>query len=135
MDIVSRAYSRKLWDAQPAYLEVWFEKDALMGVFERAANEWRVPFFSCRGYTSDSEVWAAARRHVDVGKERIIVLHFGDHDPSGIDMTRDIKDRLEMFSEYAPEIAIRRIALTMEQVRQYNPPQSGEADRRSLPVL
>ncbi|MGI9076096.1 MAG: hypothetical protein ACR2G6_02060 [Gemmatimonadaceae bacterium] len=122
MDIVSQAYYRKLWDAQPAYVEVWFEKDALMGVFERAANEWRVPFFSCRGYTSDSEVWAAAQRLVDVGKERTIVLHFGDHDPSGIDMTRDITDRLEMFSECASEIEIRRIALTMEQVRQYNPP-------------
>lgn len=113
------------WATQPVYVEVWFEKDALMGVFERIANELRVPFFSCRGYTSDSEVWAAAQRleeksAVDGELRDVVVLHFGDHDPSGIDMTRDIRDRLELFG--ATGVEVRRLALNMPQVRQYDPP-------------
>lgn len=114
------------WENQPVYVECWFEKDALMGVFERIANELRIPYFSCRGYTSDSEVWSAAQR-LDLettngkGEHRdTVILHFGDHDPSGIDMTRDIRDRLQLFG--AGEIDVRRMALNMDQVEQYEPP-------------
>lgn len=109
------------WENQPCYVEVWFEKDALMGVFERISNELRVPFFSCRGYTSDSEIWRAAQRlgiQEQIGKQ-VVVLHFGDHDPSGLDMTRDIRDRLDLFE--AGNIEVRRLALNMDQVRHYKP--------------
>jgi len=54
-------------------------------------------------------------------KQKVIVLHLGDHDPSGIDMTRDIEDRLDLFSGYA-DIEVRRIALTMEQIEKQQPP-------------
>ena len=110
------------WASQPNYIEVWIEKDALAGVFERVCNRLDVPYFSCRGYTSQSEMWSAAQRldkKAESGKHPII-LHFGDHDPSGIDMTRDIFDRLKMFSDY--EIKVERLALNIDQVRQYNPP-------------
>jgi len=110
------------WENQPAYCEVWIEKDALIGVIEGVCNELDVPFFSCRGYTSASEMWQAAQRLIDqereLGKETTI-FHLGDHDPSGIDMTRDIQDRLQLFGAYTD---VRRIALTAEQVEQYNPP-------------
>jgi hypothetical protein len=121
------------WLTQPTYIEVWFEKDALMGVFERVAHKWRLPFFSCRGYTSDSEIWGAAQRlrHVSVGTKPkgvgrinpgrdILILHFGDHDPSGIDMTRDIRDRLVLFG--ARSVEVRRLALNMPQIDRYKPP-------------
>lgn len=119
---VAKQFRYDRWEGQPHYVEVWFEKDALMGVFERVAHELRVPFFSCRGYTSDSEVWGAAQRlaaKTDEGKE-VVILHFGDHDPSGIDMTRDIRDRLALFG--ASEVDVRRLALNMAQVRRYRPP-------------
>lgn len=110
------------WEHQTHHVEVWIEKDALIGVLERACEEWRCGYFSCRGYTSDSEVWGAGQRLIQArgrGKKPVI-LHLGDHDPSGIDMTRDIGDRLEMFSGRAVEI--RRLALNMDQVEQYEPP-------------
>lgn len=121
------------WARQPTYVEVWFEKDALLGVFERAANRLRVPFFSCRGYTSDSEVWAAAQRLAAQGRRKaggVVVLHFGDHDPSGIDMTRDIQDRLRLFG--ARGVEVRRLALNMDQIEQYDPPPNPakESDSR-----
>ena len=47
------------------------------------------------------------------------ILHFGDHDPSGIDMTRDIADRLHLFGS---EVDVRRVALNMDQIDQYDPP-------------
>lgn len=114
-----------LWQDQAAYVEVWFEKDALLGVFERASQLRRLPLMSCRGYGSDSTWWEAAQRLKEhdrwsiPGKERCIVLHFGDHDPSGLDMTRDIEARLNLFGAFP---TIKRLALNMDQVHKYNPP-------------
>lgn len=119
------------WDRQPYYVELWFEKDALLGVFERAAQKYRLPFFSCRGYTSDSEIWGAAQRLARKSREgkQIEILHFGDHDPSGLDMTRDITERLALFDGGA---VVNRLALNMDQVKKYNPPPNPakESDSR-----
>lgn len=59
------------------------------------------------------------RQHFRAGHTPVI-FHLGDHDPSGIDMTRDITERLEMFA--GQPVDVRRIALTMNQINQYNPP-------------
>ena len=49
-----------------------------------------------------------------------IVLHLGDHDPSGLDMTRDIRERLTLFA--GEPITIERTALNMDQIEQCGPP-------------
>lgn len=123
---IYEGFSKARWDNQPYAVEVWVEKDALIGIVESAARPLAVPYFACRGYTSQSELWGAAMRmvrHAKAGKETVI-LHLGDHDPSGIDMTRDIDDRMFMFCRYhgvtPPEI--KRLALNMDQVEQYGPP-------------
>lgn len=118
------SYHRDLWATQDVRFEVWIEKDALVGVIEGVCNENDIPFFSCRGYVSDSEMWRGAmrmRRYDSRNGQRVIVLHLGDHDPSGMDMTRDIEDRLQLFSGNA-NIEVRRIALTMEQIEEVQPP-------------
>src|SRR6267142_4902679 len=51
-----------LWRGQNYRPEVWIEKDALVGVIEGVCNELDVPYFSCRGYTSQSEMWGGAMR-------------------------------------------------------------------------
>jgi hypothetical protein len=114
-------YMTDRWALQPYRVEVWVEKDALSGVIGRTAMRYDVDYFSCRGYTSQSELWRAAQRmirHQDDGK-KCVVIHLGDHDPSGIDMTRDIEERFELFGA---NVEVRRIALNMDQVRRYNPP-------------
>ena len=119
--VVSEQYRTDRWEGQPYRVEVWVEKDALTGVIARSAELLDVPWFSCRGYTSQSELWSAAmrhRRHERAGQE-VVVIHLGDHDPSGVDMTRDIRDRLALFGA---STQVERIALNMDQVRQYNPP-------------
>lgn len=115
-------YAENLWDGQPFRPEVWIEKEALIGVVEGICNELRVPYFACRGYTSQSEAYVAGKRMLRYRRagHTPIVLHFGDHDPSGIDMTRDNDDRLSMFAG-AP-VEVRRLALNMDQIERYNPP-------------
>lgn len=124
-DIIKASASQfryDLWADQPAYCEVWVEKDALVGVVERICNELDVPYFACRGYTSQSEAWRAGRRMLweSDRHERVVVFHLGDHDPSGIDMTRDNQARLGLFGEAVVEV--QRLALNMDQVEHYNPP-------------
>lgn len=92
-------YHRDLWAPQQKRIEVWVEKDAAIGVVEGVCSANSVPYFSCRGYTSMSEMHDAAQRlrwHMEAGNS-VTILHIGDHDPSGLDMTRDIEDRLRMF--------------------------------------
>lgn len=136
LSAVAQQYREPVWDDQPHYVEVWIEKDALIGVIEGVCEELRVPYFACRGYTSQSEMWAAGRRFrekIDSG-QNVTVIHLGDHDPSGIQMSEDNQNRLLMFAhdecteEYtedehvADAFELRRVALNMDQVRRYNPP-------------
>jgi hypothetical protein len=122
IEAVARQFHIDMWEGQKFQPEVWVEKDALVGVIERVCNELDVPHFSCRGYTSQSEMWAGAMRLRDYAKwkKRIpFIFHLGDHDPSGKDMTRDIEDRLEMFMG---GVKLERLALNMDQIEQYDPP-------------
>lgn len=115
------SYLLDKWEGQPNYVEVWVEKDALVDIVGQACRSIDTPYFSCRGYTSQSEMWAAAQRFKkeNVYRENCFIIHLGDHDPSGIDMTRDIQERLWLFGA---DVEVKRVALTMEQIETYNPP-------------
>lgn len=130
------SYAVDHWTGQDVRVEVWIEKDALTGVLDAVCPDLDIPYFSCRGYVSSSEMWRAGQRIYERSRRNLqtVILHLGDHDPSGIQMTEDIEARLLNFYEWdiaydggterseilMPEI--RRIALTMDQVQQYNPP-------------
>lgn len=128
---VADQYKENLWARQDYVPEVWIEKDALVGVIEGVCREYRVPFFACRGYTSQSEQYAAGKRFERIREEGRfpVVLHLGDHDPSGIDMTRDNADRLKMFAY--EKIDVRRLALNIDQVQLYDPPPNPAKDTDS----
>lgn len=102
--------------------EVWVEKDALVGVVGRVCEELDVNYFSCRGYTSLSEMWTASQRLLKYNKQEQtpFIIHLGDHDPSGIDMSRDITDRLANFTRRKLEFS--RIALNSDQIERFRPP-------------
>ena len=110
--------------------ESWIEKDALTGVIEGVCKELRVPYFSCRGNVSEPEMYAAGKRFADVIDQGQVplVLHLGDHDPNGLDMTRDIRERLAMFA--GQEIEVRRIALNIDQTTGLPPNFAKEKDSR-----
>ena len=120
IDTAKYLYHLDRWQPQPNYVEVWVEKDALIGIVSQACKKLDVPHFSCRGYTSQSEMWVAAQRFIaQQHRESCTIIHLGDHDPSGIDMTRDIQERLQMFGA---TVDVKRVALTMNQIELYNPP-------------
>lgn len=107
---------------QDNYIECWVEKEALVGVVKHACEKLDIPFFACRGYVSQTAMYEAYKRleRKSENHERTIILHLGDHDPSGIDMTRDISERLtQTFGVYTE---IKRIALNMEQIEELQPP-------------
>lgn len=115
---------------------VMIEKDALVGVFLHTCERLDVPLLSCRGYTSASEMYNVAQRLVRVvdDGQTPVVFHFGDHDPSGQDMSRDILDRIEEFmrAEVGMGLEFNRVALNMKQVDIFKlPPQPAkEKDSR-----
>lgn len=116
------SYQVDKWENQEYRVEVWIEKDALIGVIEGVCSRNDVPFFSCRGYTSQSEMWNAAQRLMGYGGKTVII-HLGDHDPSGMDMSRDIQDRLSLFmGGDGMVVDVSRIALNRDQVNKYKPP-------------
>jgi hypothetical protein len=112
------------WRGQEFRPEVWIEKDALVGVIEGICDEMNVAYFSCRGYTSQSEMWGAAMRYKKQHRatgQMPVLIHLGDHDPSGIDMSRDIAARIALFMGI-DKFPVQRIALNMDQVEHYGPP-------------
>lgn len=126
------------WEDQPRYVEVMVEKQALEGVLVPVCRDLDIPFTANKGYSSSSAMYEASKRFIQRHEEgkQLYVLYLGDHDPSGIDMSRDVLDRLDMFIKVStdradevgpneePAITLNRLALNMDQVRQLNPPEN-----------
>lgn len=118
----ARSFRLDHWEGQEVRPEVWIEKEALVGVISGICKELDVAYFACKGYVSQSEMWKASRRFSDrgYGGQTTVIIHLGDHDPSGVDMTRDITGRQDLFR--AQDCEVERIALNMEQIEKYDPP-------------
>jgi hypothetical protein len=122
-----RHFKNNPWNNQPRYGEVWIEKSAGINVIAQPCRKWRTPYFACRGHVSASEMYDAAKRlHqiADMG-QHVTIIHIGDHDPSGWQMTADIEKRLDLLTYggvQREDIEVKRIALTMEQIKRFKPP-------------
>lgn len=122
-------YDRQL--GQTVHLEVWVEKDAISNVLRRVTEKYGVNILVNRGYGSVTTIKdsyerfrnSLLRRGNDI--DRAVILYLGDHDPSGLDMIRDINKRVSEMMQYdqlSGAFSIEPIALTMKQIRKYNPP-------------
>lgn len=133
-DILNAAiqqYALPRMNGQEIYVEVWVEKDALSGVLKRVTEKYHVPILVNRGYSSASAMFDSFQRFKMAyeNNQEIKVLYLGDYDPSGMDMIRDVRDRTQEFINgyYGEEsksfqFTVTPIALTREQINQYNPP-------------
>ncbi len=110
-------YRRALWRDQPVYVEVWCEKDALAGVLLDVTAKYDVPLMVSRGYASLTYLHETAQALQAQGKP-CYLYHFGDHDPSGVDILHNIERRL---CEFAPdaELYFEKIAVTTEQIEEF----------------
>jgi len=121
---IAYSYKLKRMDNQDTYLEVWIEKDALSNVFRRVTDQFHINLMVNKGYSSASAMHDAFLRFKAANKlgKPVKVLYFGDHDPSGKDMVRDIDKRMNDFGLRNYEIV--NPALSYAQVQQYDLPEN-----------
>lgn len=112
-----RAYRRNVWAEQDTLLEFWLEKDALSGIFEDILNPYGITLNVGRGYDGWTSIFNASKRYGS--GEGVVILYFGDFDPSGEDMVRSLKERLAFF-ESCPEIV--KMALTHDDIIKHDLP-------------
>jgi len=126
-------YAENLWQDQDYYAEVWVEKDALIGVVERPANKYRVPYMACRGYMSTSEQYRAGKRFAEQRRngKKCVLFYLGDHDPSGVDMTRNNDELVNWFAR-SGAVEVHRLGLNMDQIEELDlaPDYAKEKDSR-----
>lgn len=116
------------WAYQKIRVEVMCEKDAVAGILEPVCSLNDVPFTACRGYGSQSLFYRKGKeiQEILLGGQHVVLLYFGDHDPSGLDMDRDIQSRLTDFTDLGDDfekyVHFHRIALTSGQIEKLMPP-------------
>ncbi len=92
----ARLYRRALWSDQDVRIEVWLEKEALAGVIVQETEKYDVPLYVTRGYASLSYLYAAAQA-IASRQQSTHIYYFGDLDPSGLDIARNVEARLREF--------------------------------------
>ncbi len=133
LDSCVRSFHMNMWQEQEYQVYVVVEKEALVGVLERTCNTYDVPLLAARGYPSSSVLYDFAQSHIihkSMHKQHIII-HLGDHDPSGIDMTRDLTERLNLLCGGPVNLAVERIALNYDQIEELRPPKNPAKDTDS----
>ena len=127
----AQTYRRAVWSDVDVHVEVWLEKDALAGVLYPVTDLYDIPLMVSRGYASLSYLYEAASFMRELEK-RVVILHFGDYDPSGQDAAAKIEATLR---EFAPEIEIQffPLAVTERQIRRWRLPSrpTKQSDTRS----
>jgi hypothetical protein len=118
---------------QAQYIELWVEAGGMVPMLAEVVGEYGVPTYSCGGFDSLTAKHDAAERIA--GREvPTLVLHVGDHDPSGLAMFNAIAEDVEAMAAYdGGEVTFNRIAVTVEQIRRHNLPTAPakDTDKRS----
>ena len=121
MDHAAKKYRRDPWPKQDSHVEVWLEKDALSTVISRiATDKYGVTVAVNRGYGSFSFIKEGAERLAMFDDKSIHILYFGDFDPSGEDMVRDLQKRIMLYG--APTAKVHKIALNPDQIKTWQLP-------------
>lgn len=94
-----RTFRVKRQSNQDVTVEVWSEKDAISEILYRVTSKYGIPLMINKGYSSSTAMYRGYQRFarsILAGKP-VKLIYFGDHDPSGLDMIRDIHDRVVNF--------------------------------------
>ena len=120
LEMTKDTYRRALWDAQPAYLEIWSEKDAIASILYDVTSEWDVPLMTTRGYSSLSFLHSVGEDLKYIHKP-CYLYYFGDHDPSGQDARRFTEQTIREMAPKA-DVHFELAAVTPEQIEQWDLP-------------
>lgn len=115
-------YRKNRWENQDYYPEVLIEKKALQGVFERPCRRKDVTMGACKGYPSLTFLYDMRGRMLEAQEagKKIVILYFGDYDPSGEDIPRSLGENLERMG--VRNVEVRRMALMEDQVIEWGLP-------------
>lgn len=118
---------------QPRKLMLWCEAAGMAPQLAAAVKDYQVPVLSSGGFDSVTTKHKMAKRFSEMGD--VVVLHIGDHDPSGVHICSSLDEDLRAFvGHYGGTVAVTRLAVTPEQVDEMDlptaPPKS--RDRRSF---
>lgn len=122
VDSAASQFAVDRWQDQDNSVEVMVEKAALEGVLIPVCRELGIRFTANRGYCSQSLLYEMGKRLYHIRPKNCYVLYLGDLDPSGVDMSRDVQDRLSLFSH--DNVEVRRLALNMDQIQLWHPPEN-----------
>lgn len=100
------------WHLQERRIEVWVEKDDMADVVYRMVSDLRIPVYVAKGYASATVKNDARDRYGD--GSGYVLLYLGDFDPTGIDIERELKEKL---AEYNVHPHIERVTLTYEHAQ------------------
>ncbi len=115
-------YRKNRWETQDCYIEVWVEKSAMASTIQDITAKYCVPFLADRGYNSATMMHDAGMRFFDNAGKDCVLIYLGDHDPSGLGMDKDLEKRINMYAYPKVRIKFERIALTIDQINEYNLP-------------
>ena len=113
-------YRYDRWIDQENRVEIWVEKDAVVGVIEETCEEFGVPLYSCKGYPSLSLIDSAIRDWPF--EKNICVRYFGDHDPSGMDIPRYLENAFYEIGVGQNTLDFEVRAVTQDQIYEYDLP-------------
>lgn len=107
------------WPDQPKYVEVVCEAGGMVPMLSRIADPYGVTVRSGGGFNSVTGKHDLAR-FLSQQEKPVVVLHVGDHDPSGVALWLNLKEDVGAFCEYfGAEFQARRVAVTPEQQQFY----------------
>jgi len=118
LTMVKNRYQRDIWATQPYHVEVWSEKNGLSDVIRPVCNAYRVPYVPTKGQPSITLLYNSAQEMIASGK-RTHLLYVGDHDATGLNISRVIEEELR---EFGVDVTLHRVAVTPEQIDLYNLP-------------
>ena len=121
-----RGFKRNLMRTQPNHIELIGEKNTIASILDPVAADYAIPLTIARGYCSLSPRYDVAQRFEGSGKENLVLLIVSDFDPEGEDIARSFaRSMRDDFDIVNPHLI--KVALTLEQVKQYNLPPNAEA--------
>jgi hypothetical protein len=95
---VRDCYRLDFWAGMDAHVEIFVEKDAVAGTVQPVTQRYDVALRVCRGYSSISFAGEIADLWTEVEKP-VYAYYLGDFDPSGFDLERDLREKLERYSK------------------------------------
>jgi hypothetical protein len=117
-EAVKRGYRKDYWATQPRHVEVWTEKDAIIGCIEGVTHDLGVTVRVGRGFLSTTKSHEIAKEFLGI-KKPIVIFYLGDHDPSGLDIESDLSSRVR---RYGGKFTLRRLAILASDIEAFNLP-------------